>query len=136
QHASTKTITLTTTTTTTKTTRRTILDLCDDLSDISEDELIQILKPKFDKKKEENIHKPNDSPTELIITTTENEINELIPTQQQSQIQTTTSTLTKNERQRRKNQNLNGNKNIDLIFNEKLKDRFIIAMIIERSDLN
>ncbi|CAF4925551.1 unnamed protein product, partial [Rotaria magnacalcarata] len=62
QHASTKTITLTTTTTTTKTTRRTILDLCDDLSDISEDELIQILKPKFDKKKEENVHQPHDPP--------------------------------------------------------------------------
>ncbi|CAF5194499.1 unnamed protein product, partial [Rotaria magnacalcarata] len=54
QHASTQTITLTTTTTTTTTTtktiRRIILDLCDDLSDISEDKLIQILKPKFDKK--------------------------------------------------------------------------------------
>ncbi|CAF4309548.1 unnamed protein product, partial [Rotaria magnacalcarata] len=36
-------------TTATTTTRRTILDLRDDLSDISEDELIEILKPKFDK---------------------------------------------------------------------------------------
>ncbi|CAF4578393.1 unnamed protein product, partial [Rotaria socialis] len=121
QHASTKTITLTTTTTTTKTTRRTILDLCDDLSDISEDELIQILKPKFDKKKEENVHQPHDPPVELIITTTENEINELIPTQQPPPNTSTTLTLTRNERQRRKNRKLKWKQKHRPDFQRKIK---------------
>ncbi|CAF4242174.1 unnamed protein product, partial [Rotaria magnacalcarata] len=99
----------------------TILDLCDDLSDISEDELIQILKPKFDKKKEENVHQPHDPPIELIITTTENEINELIPTRQPPPNTSTTLTLTRNERQRRKNRKLKWKQKHRPDFQRKIK---------------
>ncbi|CAF4588012.1 unnamed protein product [Rotaria socialis] len=119
QHTTTKTITTTTTTTTTAS-RNILIDLEDYLSNISEDE-IELIKPRFDKKKEENLHQPNDSPAELIITTTENEINELISIQQQPPNTSATSTLTKNERQRRKNQKLKWKQKHRPTFQRKIK---------------
>ncbi|CAF2052850.1 unnamed protein product [Rotaria magnacalcarata] len=120
QHASTKTITLTTTTTTTKRTRRTILDICDDLSEISEDELIQILKPKFDKKKEENVHQLHDSPAELIITATQNEIDEFNSIEQQP-VRAQSTTLSKMEKQRKKNMKLKWKQKHGPDFQRKIK---------------
>ncbi|CAF2113682.1 unnamed protein product [Rotaria magnacalcarata] len=115
----TKTITLTTTTAAAA--RSMAINFEDSLSNISEDEieLIQLLKPKL--KEKEIVNQPNDSPAELIMTTTENEINELIPTQQQPPNASTTSKLTKNERQRRKNQKLKWKQKHRLDFQRKIK---------------
>ncbi|CAF4912227.1 unnamed protein product, partial [Rotaria magnacalcarata] len=60
-------------TTATTTTRRTILDLRDDLSDISEDELIEILKPKFDKP-QTTLQILNEEPATLTIQATAEEM--------------------------------------------------------------
>jgi hypothetical protein len=80
----------------------------DNLSDISEDELIQMLKPKFDKK-EAPVEPPSDHPHVLEIATSEEEIN-LFNTQEQQQKQeqqpSESTKLSKSERQRRKNEKL------------------------------
>ncbi|CAF2140332.1 unnamed protein product [Rotaria magnacalcarata] len=90
-------------TTATTTTRRTILDLRDDLSDISEDELIEILKQKFDKP-QITLQILNEEPATLTIQATAEEMNEFNLTDEQPQQSqtTTTTTLTKAERQKKK----------------------------------
>ncbi|CAF5211058.1 unnamed protein product, partial [Rotaria magnacalcarata] len=90
-------------TTATTATRRTILDLRDDLSDISEDKLIEILKPKFDKP-QTTLQILNEEPATLTIQATAEEMNEFNLTDEQPQQSqtTTTTTLTKAERQKKK----------------------------------
>ncbi|CAF4548655.1 unnamed protein product [Rotaria socialis] len=119
--------TKTITTTTTKTTRRTLLDLCDDLSDISEDELIQILKPKFDKR-EPTLYPSYHETHTLATQPTEEEMHEFNTNevqqiqqqqQQQSQIQTTAST--KSEKQRIKNMKLKWKQKHRPDFQRKIK---------------
>ncbi|CAF4849736.1 unnamed protein product [Rotaria sp. Silwood1] len=81
----------------------------DDLSNISEDELIELLKPKFNKK-EEIFHQPYHQANELIITTTSREFYELNRIEQQLEQQPSTTlpatTLSKTEKQRRKSMKL------------------------------
>jgi hypothetical protein len=113
---------LKTPTTTTKSTNM-ILDLENDLSDISEDELIQLLKPKFDKKQTTS-RQVYDQPSELMITTTQQEINELNPPEQEPiapEPQPSTSKQTKKERQRRKNEKLKWKRKYQLNFQHKIK---------------
>ncbi|CAF3663639.1 unnamed protein product [Rotaria socialis] len=118
--------TKTITTTTTKTTRRTLLDLCDDLSDISEDELIQILKPKFDKREPTLYPSYHETHTLATQPTEEemhefntNEVQQIQQQQQQSQIQTTAST--KSEKQRIKNMKLKWKQKHRPDFQRKIK---------------
>ncbi|CAF3913748.1 unnamed protein product [Rotaria sp. Silwood1] len=86
-----------------------LFNLEDDLSNISEDELIELLKPKFNKK-EEIFHQPYHQADELIITTTPREIDELNRIEQQLEQQPSTTspatTLSKTEKQRRKSMKL------------------------------
>ncbi|CAM4985780.1 unnamed protein product [Rotaria socialis] len=116
-----ETTTTTTTTTTAAAARNVSINFEDYLSNISEDEieLIALTKPKL--KEKEIVNQPNDSPAELIITTTENEINELIPTQKPPPNTSTTLTLTKNERQRRKNRKLKWKQKHRPDFQRKIK---------------
>jgi hypothetical protein len=90
----------------------------DELSDISEDELIEILKPKFDK------HQPvaspqqlNYEPAELIINPTQEDIEEFIEPQAEQQ----TQTKTKAERQRVKNMKYKWKKKHHPDFQKKIK---------------
>ncbi|CAF4654919.1 unnamed protein product, partial [Rotaria sp. Silwood2] len=97
----------------------------DKLSDISEDEVIELLKPKFNKK-EDAPHQSNYEQGELIITTTEQEMNEFDSNEQQLQqqsstTQTTTTTVSKSERQRRKNMKLKWKQQNRPDFQNKLK---------------
>ncbi|CAF1313688.1 unnamed protein product [Rotaria sp. Silwood1] len=86
-----------------------IMHLENELLDISEDELIEILKPKFDKR-EPTSYSPHDEPYALTIETTQAEMNEFnLNEQQQQQLsntQTTTSTISKSEKQKQKNEKL------------------------------
>ncbi|CAF2195388.1 unnamed protein product [Rotaria magnacalcarata] len=98
------------TTTITVISTRTIIDVPDHLSDISEDELIKILTPKFNRP-EPTLAKvlPNNQPPTLTIEVTSDEINKFNSMQeqiQQQQSQTPTTALTKSERQRKKNMKL------------------------------
>ncbi|CAF4602727.1 unnamed protein product, partial [Rotaria socialis] len=116
QHTTTKTVTSTTTITTAS--RNISIEFEDYLSNISEDE-IEIIKPKFDKKKEENVHQPHDPPAESIITTTtQNKIDEFNSIEQQPQKITT---LTKAERQRKKNIKLKWKQKHHPDFQNKIK---------------
>ena len=75
-------------------TTNTILNYVDELSDISDDELIELLRPKFDR------HTPETTPS-LIVTTTQEEIDGLDIQQQQpseSTTRTTTQVLTKSRK--------------------------------------
>ncbi|CAF3287426.1 unnamed protein product [Rotaria sp. Silwood2] len=111
-------------TTTTTTSTNILIDFEDDLSNISEDELIELIKPKFNKKKEEIVHQPHDPPAELIITTTSNEINEFNLNEQQLEQQplnTPSTTLSKTEKQRRKNTKLKWKQQNRPDFQNKLK---------------
>ncbi|CAF0904319.1 unnamed protein product [Rotaria sordida] len=80
-----------------------------ELSDINEDELIELLRPKSNRK-EDAPYQSNYQQDELIVTTTQeiNEfnLNEKQLQQQSSNTQTTTIALSKFERQRRKNMKL------------------------------
>ncbi|CAF1006356.1 unnamed protein product [Rotaria sp. Silwood1] len=99
-----------------------IINFENELSDFSEDELIQILMPKFNKR-EPILPPPDDDPHALTITTTQEEMNEfnLMEEQQQQQSQIQTTTLTKSEQQRRKNLKLKWKQKNHPDFQPKIK---------------
>jgi hypothetical protein len=108
--------------TTTKSTNM-ILDLENDLSDISEDELIQLLKPKFDKKQATS-RQVHDQSGELIITTTQHETNEPSPPEQEPTVlepAPSTSKQTKKEKQQKKNEKLKWKRKHQPNFQLKIK---------------
>lgn len=87
--------------------------------DISEDELVEILKPKFDKKPA-TVPTPHNPPDELIITATEEELNELNINRPPAHT-SAPSTLSKSERQRRKNLKLKWKQRHRPDFQRKIK---------------
>jgi hypothetical protein len=88
------------------------------LYNVNEEELVRMLKPRFDKK-QTIINQSH----ELIITTTQQEINELNPfdPQHEQQNQTRTTTATKSAIQRKKNEKFKSKKKHDPDFQNKLK---------------
>jgi hypothetical protein len=116
------TTTLTTVIETPTTTSMTINDYLDNLSDISEDELIEFLKPKFNKR-EPTLPPPDNEPTSLIINTTRDEIEEFEstsqPQQQQNQVQKLPAT--KAERQKIKNEKFKLKKKYRPDFQNKIR---------------
>lgn len=99
-----------------KKSRININDLQDDLSQISDDELVEILKPRF--YKNDIQQQPlNPARNELIITTTTEEMNEFNSTEQQPQ----KLTLTKAERQRKRNMKFKWKKKHHPEFENKIK---------------
>ncbi|CAF2987076.1 unnamed protein product, partial [Rotaria sp. Silwood2] len=110
--------------TTTTASTNILIDFEDDLSNISENELIELIKQKFDKKKEEIVHQPHDAPAELIITTAPNEINEFNLNEQQLEQQplnAPSTNLSKTEKQRRKTMKLKWKQQNRPDFQNKLK---------------
>jgi hypothetical protein len=85
------------------TSRKTIMDWENELSDVSEDDLIQILMPKFAKHTPTLLPQINE-PNELTIQATAEEINELNPPEEQRYLQSTSTKLSKSEKQKIKNQ--------------------------------
>ncbi|CAF4484502.1 unnamed protein product [Rotaria sp. Silwood2] len=113
--------TTTTIHTTTAETTTIPIDFEDELSIISEDELLELIRPKFNKKQEivhHTYHQDNKLTAPM-----EHEINELIQNQQPplNTLTTSTSTLTKTERQRRKNQKLKWKQKHRPDFQRKIK---------------
>ncbi|CAF4170871.1 unnamed protein product [Rotaria sordida] len=118
--ASTQTTTILTPPATTSTNISFNLD--DDLSNISEDDLIELLKPKFNQK-EEIFHQPHHQSNELIITTTAREIYEYNQQLEQQPLPTSSSTtrLSKSEKQRQKNMKLKWKQKYHPNFQHKIK---------------
>ena len=97
-----------------------LINIEDELSDISEDELIELLKPKLNKKPIID-HQPHHEEDEVIITTTQDEINEFNKNQQLTIDTLKPSTLTKKQRQRQKNLKLKWKQKNRSNFQRKIK---------------
>ncbi|CAF2523456.1 unnamed protein product [Rotaria sp. Silwood2] len=96
------------------------IKLEDELSDISEDELIQILKPHFNKPQTNTQHLNNET-TELITQTTQEEMNQFNMNEDQPVQQQQPPPLSKSEKQRIKNMKLKWKRKHHPEFQHKIK---------------
>ena len=107
----------------TTTSRKITTNFEDGLSDISDDEEIQILFP-VSNEKPQTSPMPNNEQNQLIIRATEEELNELNPPEvqplQQTQSQTTSTKLSKAEKQRKKNMKLKHKQRYHPEFQKKI----------------
>ena len=97
-----------------------LINIEDELSDISEDELIELLKPKLNKKLIID-HQPYHQDDQMLITTTQDEINEFNKNQQLTIDTLKPSTLTKKQQQRQKNLKLKWKQKNRPSFQRKIK---------------
>ena len=95
----------------------------DELSEISENELIEILRPKFDKPKPTIFPRNDNEPAVLTINTTQEEMEEFNLIEQQPQFppRTTATKSSKQQQQRRKNDKLKAKQRYHPDFQRRMK---------------